>query len=67
MAASQDWQMIFVDLVVYDAVPQEVIWHHLRSRGVSGKYAKVDKDMYANYKLHNICSYQYRRDTRNID
>ncbi|MFS7977372.1 putative RNA-directed DNA polymerase [Helianthus anomalus] len=43
----RDLHMVFIDLEkAYDSVPRRLIWDSLESRGVSGKYIDLIRDMY---------------------
>src|ERR1044071_7349267 len=43
----RDLHMAFIDLAkAYDSVPRTLIWGSLESRGVSGKYIDLIRDMY---------------------
>ena len=38
--------MVFIDLVkAYNIVPREVLWKHLKKKGVSETYIRAIKDM----------------------
>ncbi|XP_035836132.1 uncharacterized protein LOC118489676 [Helianthus annuus] len=48
----RDLHMVFIDLEkAYDSVPRRLIWDSWESRGVSGKYIDLIKDMYVRTKI----------------